>query len=106
MSSEASSPLNSEPSSPAPEEHQTSTEKQASGNRYDDMFGSDHSGGEDNAHDSDEEVSSRKRSRKEALGEDDDELPEDEAKDLGLGDEIEDDLFGEDEDEDAAPARE
>lgn len=65
------------------------------------MFGSDNESG-DNQQDSDEEVSNRKRSRKEALGDDDEdeqdaELPEDEAKELGLGDD-EDDLFGDDDD--------
>lgn len=69
------------------------------------MFSDHESGGEDNAHDSDEDVSSRKRSRKEALGEDEDDdtkLSDNEAKELGSGDEDED-LFGDD-DDDVVPA--
>lgn len=80
--------MGSEPSSPAPAAAQTSPEK-PTGNRYDTMFGSDHESDAAPAEhsDSDEDAGVRKRSRKEAGHED-----EDDTGSAAGGD----DLFGDD----------
>ncbi|TGZ82159.1 hypothetical protein EX30DRAFT_395022 [Ascodesmis nigricans] len=86
MSSSQSDP-SSEPSSPA-------AEKLANGNRFDTMFGSDNESG------AEEEVTSRKRNR--SAVEDD----EDEAEKQEELPEVDDDLFGDEEEGEAAPTHE